>query len=131
MLQDRLDGAWLARYIAKIQKYRLGQNARQHREHRDRLLFRGTLEDYGIEFVDPPGDLGKRTQRGRRFFEALVQRCRTLEIERFTRGFAIAFELLRKGLAGSRKRRKHSSRFEVVFLFRATRETRREAHFHL
>src|SRR5579859_2895105 len=56
---------------------------------------------------------------------------RSLEIERFAAGFAIAFQFLGERLARGRKRREYAACLHIVFFFRAPRETGRQAHLHL
>ena len=131
LLQDRFHRPGFARQFSKSEKYRLGQNSRQHGKHDDRFVFRSSLQDHGIKLIDSSRDFRKPAQSRRGLFEPLMHCSSTLKIECFARGFAIALKLMGKSLAGSRKRRKDAPCLHIVFFLRATRETRCQTHLHL
>ena len=88
------------------------------------------LQNHGVEILDASNDIRNTAQGLFDFFEALVERGGTLEIERFAGGFTLVFETRGQDRALPREAFEQVADFAVVLLLGATRETRRQAHFH-
>ena len=100
-------------------------------KHGDCIFFRGSLKNDGVEIFETPREFRQPAQRFRRFLDAAMDRGGALEIERLARRLALALEFRRERGAARGQKRDHAAQFGVVFLLRASRKARREAHFHL
>src|SRR5690242_6716560 len=123
-------GPWLAGDLSEAQKERLDQTAATHGINADRLLFRGALQNHGVQVLNPPRDFRPAAQDFVQFFHFLVQRRGALEIQFLTGLFALFLESGSQRAAAGYKELHQAIYFDVVFFLRAARKARREAHFH-
>ena len=125
-----LGGAGLAGDFGEAEKERFGEAAAVDSKNADRLIFGGALKDYGVEIGDAAREFGAEAQRFVEFFEAFVERGGALEIEIGAGAFAVVFDGRAKRVAVGVEELHEALNLGVVFLFGASGEARREAHFH-
>jgi hypothetical protein len=124
------DRARLAGKFRKAQHARLLDASCAHHENGHGVFFSRPLENDGVEVFETPREIGQSAQRFGSFFDPAMDCRGSLEIERFARRLAFAFEFRRQRGAAGREKRDDAAHFRVVVLLRATREARGEAHLH-
>ena len=120
----------LAGDFREAQEKGLVQTAAADREHSDRLVFGGTLQNYGIEILDTPRQFWTAAQDFVELLDFFVERRGALEVQLLAGFFALFFNSSTHRAAARFQKAHEPLDLDVVLLFAAPREAGREAHLH-
>src|SRR5216683_1108686 len=121
----------LTGHLRESQRKGLGKPSPAHGVNANRLLFRTTLQNHSVEFLNPPRDFRLRTQHVVELFYFLVKCSSMFEVQLLAGFFALLFESGAQGPATRFQKVHQPVHFHVIFFLCTSRKARREAHLHL